>query len=139
MRGSWIQSGFGTVASVVAESQREKEASLTDLANRLNTPNSMGKSRRRLPVTSFSAGQSSQTDQSPSPTAPMECLQCRDWFVPVDGVNAVWAGGCWWCKKHANLMFVVNGSVGDKDWDCTLEVVLPSGGRLRPESVYGRQ
>lgn len=120
MRGSWIQSGFGTVASVVADSQREKESA------------GKGKSRR-LQVTSFSAGQSNH------PSAPMECLQCRDWFVPVDGVNAVWAGGCWWCKRHANLMFVVNGSVGDKDGDCTLEVVLPSGGRLRAESVPGRQ
>jgi len=116
VRGSWIQSGFGTVAGVVADSQRAKESS--------------GRAKARtLLVAPFSAG---QTDRLDAPTAPMECLQCRDWFVPVDGVNAVWAGGCWWCLRHANLRRVDGaGGVGGGG-DGEMFVDLPSGGRLRP-------
>lgn len=122
MRGSWIQSGFGTVASVVADSQRAKES-----AGRVKA--------RALQVTSFSAGQPDRLDAL---AEPMECLQCRNWFVPVEGKNAVWAGGFWWCLRHANVRRVGDACVGGcvaSGGEVEMIVELPSGGRLNPDSV----
>lgn len=53
------------------------------------------------------------------------CDQCGKEVTPVDGVNAVWSRGYWWCAKHCAFICV----------DGVYRVAFPSEGKLRPETI----
>lgn len=53
------------------------------------------------------------------------CDKCDGHVAPVEGVNAIWRRGRWWCMKHARL-FDVRG---------VIEVDFPSEGVLIPSAI----
>lgn len=55
------------------------------------------------------------------------CLKCGpNYVIPVDGVNAIFQRGYWWCTKHVNI----------SHWDNGKPIVdFPSEGKMTPESI----
>lgn len=37
------------------------------------------------------------------------CNECQKWITPVEGVTAIWQRGYWWCAKHAEIWYWVDG------------------------------
>ena len=57
------------------------------------------------------------------------CEVCDKWMIPIEGVNAIYQRGYWWCAKHVKIAY----------WDKGEPIVdFPCGskeGKMIPKTI----